>query len=140
MRLDAGGYVGNTATGALIEGSPNGITIIDGPGTVNNAGTISGSNYGVWLAVGGTVIDSGTIISGGGSHYAVYFTGTVGGSNLLVLDPGYKLIGTAHGCTRILTPEGEVALAEIYARILARAYCAAALSAPSGGSMPRARL
>jgi hypothetical protein len=91
VALDAGGSVDNTGliqgyTGVLIAGTTG------TSGTVTNTGTIIGTGSdGVDLEEGGTVIDSGTI-SGG---YAVRLDGS--GGDLLVVEPGYKLVGGAYG-------------------------------------------
>ena len=89
--LQAGGYVGNFA--AAIQGTV-GVSITGGLGTVNNTGNIYGTNrYGVYLQQGGDVTDAGKISGAAGT--AIYFGGS--GVNLLVLDPGYKLVGKVVG-------------------------------------------
>ena len=89
VNLNHGGSVANT--GGLIQGY-TGVLIAGAAGTVTNTGTIIGTTGdGVELELGGTVIDSGTIIGG----YGVRLDGS--GSDLLVLEQGYKLVGGAYG-------------------------------------------
>jgi len=57
--------------------------------------SITGNAFGVDLSAGGTLTNAGTVI--GNSGTAVYLGGT--SSNLLVLDPGYGLSGSAIGGT-----------------------------------------
>ncbi|HEX3864938.1 MAG TPA: Hint domain-containing protein [Stellaceae bacterium] len=104
-----GGSVANAA-GGVISGVGYGIGVAGGSGTVVNAGTIiatgtingtdTGNGVGVMLKNGGTLIDTGTINS---NDRAVAF-GRSGvyekpGNNLLVLENGYQLVGTAQGST-----------------------------------------
>ena len=117
VTLAGGGYLDNTATmtavgnavygasgantavnSGVISGSgASGIgVLLNGGGLVDNAaGLISGAHYGISLGGGGTVTNAGTVA--GASGTAVVFGGT--GSNRLVLDPGYVLVGTALGAT-----------------------------------------
>ncbi|HEV8678091.1 MAG TPA: hypothetical protein VGQ90_01855, partial [Stellaceae bacterium] len=89
--LLVGGLVNNLAFGVIQGGY--GVTSLGGVTTIVNAGRISGTSFsGVYLD-SGTIIDSGII--DGSNGIAVAF-GT-GGSNLLVLEPGYKLYGIAVG-------------------------------------------
>jgi hypothetical protein len=70
-----------------------GVVINGSVGTLTNSGTI----FGVSLAAGGTVIDSGTIIGSGGT--ALTFGGS--GSDLLALEAGYHLSGSVQGSTTV---------------------------------------
>ncbi len=88
--LGAGGSVHNTGTG-LIQGH-TGVFINGAAGTVINSATIAGTGgFGVHLYVGGTVVNS-AMISGG--YGAIRFGGT--GGNLLVLENGYKFVGSVY--------------------------------------------
>jgi fibronectin-binding autotransporter adhesin len=87
------GLVNNSAS-ALIYGDLFGVYSLGGIATVTNAGTIAApgtSDYsvGVMLRSGGTVRDTGTIITGG--SYAIYIAGT--GGNRLELGTGYYVHG-----------------------------------------------
>jgi hypothetical protein len=83
--LEAGGYVANNGTSALIYGPRDGVDIYGSLGTVVNSGTIAGggegviSRFGVYLADGGYVTNSGTgaLISGAVS-YGVVIKGLAG--------------------------------------------------------------
>lgn len=120
--FDAGGSVTNAAS-ASITASFKGVFIEDGAGTVVNYGSIAGTGsdpdgvsdgvqlfsggsvtnatsasivgntFGVHLSAGGTLSNAGTIIGSGGT--AVAFGGA--GSNLLMLDPGYRFSGLVIG-------------------------------------------
>jgi hypothetical protein len=77
ISLAAGGYVGNNASSALIQGY-DGVYITGAAGTVVNSGTIAGSlvtgkfSYGVRLDNGGTVTNSGSILAAQ-TGYAIRF-------------------------------------------------------------------
>lgn len=65
--------------------------------TIVNSGKIEGNAaFGVGLAAGGTIIDSGTIA---GNGVAIRFGGTV--SNLLELEAGFKISGSIVGSTYV---------------------------------------
>jgi PEP-CTERM motif len=70
----------------------NGAVLKSG-GTVTNTDTITGGNFGLYIAGGGAVTNSGTI-SGGAS---VVFAGS--GTNTLTLQTGSTLVGAAYGST-----------------------------------------
>ena len=95
----AGAYLVNSH--GLIDGGETGIYIGGYQGqvfptsvaTIFNSGEIIGtSGYGIYLAAGGTITDSGSI---GGNGTAILFGGT--GSNLLQLEAGFKLSGDVVG-------------------------------------------
>jgi T5SS/PEP-CTERM-associated repeat protein len=84
------GQIAGTGIGGI------GIELGFGGGITNTASaSITGQVFGVELSAGGTLTNAGTVVGNTGT--AVYFGGT--GSNLLVLDPGYKLSGIALGGT-----------------------------------------
>jgi len=84
------GYIAGTGIGG------DGIILGSG-GTITNvaSASITGKVFGVDLSEGGTLTNAGTIVGNTGT--AVVFGGTA--SNLLVLDPGYRLSGIAIGGT-----------------------------------------
>jgi RTX calcium-binding nonapeptide repeat (4 copies) len=93
ITLTAGGKVINGAPGstaALISGAYNGVVVNGSAATVTNFGTINAATgTGILLQAGGTIIDAGKIVGGGGT--AIQFTGT--NNNRLILDPGYSAAG-----------------------------------------------
>ena len=95
--LAAGGTITNSV-GGLIEGANDGIYVALRAATITNNGVVSGSGnrgVGITLGGGGTVINGGTITGAGGT--AILFGG--GGTNLLVLDPGFAFGGIVAGST-----------------------------------------
>ena len=100
INLLDGGSVTNTSTG-LIRGF-YGVATGSTPAltTVTNSGTIIGTaSAGVALDDGGTVINSGTVSGGGGVAISFGGHGATATLALLVLDPGYSLVGTVAGST-----------------------------------------
>ena len=79
IRLLAGGTVTNSGAASLISGEYAGIRISGAAGTVSNAGTVSGTDNGVYIYQGGTVtnLTTGTITG----RRAVY-----GGTGALTVD------------------------------------------------------
>ena len=80
--LQAGGSVSNSGTAALISGLNNGVRIAGAAGTVENEGTIAATAAGttpngIYLAAGGTVINSGTVKGSGHSVFIIGGAGTV---------------------------------------------------------------
>ncbi len=102
--VTAGLYVTNLGTG-LIQ-AYSGIYIFGaGPDIVTNSGTVmaTGSRgYGMRLAGGGTVIDSGVINGGTAVVFLAYGirVGTTA-SDVLALEAGYSLSGVVIGSTRV---------------------------------------
>src|SRR5262249_23254746 len=93
--LAKGGSVDNSG---LIKGAA-GIYVKSSAATVTNTGTVQGTTgNGLRLFMGGTVIAAGTISGGNGTAINIANTG---GPNLLVLDPGYKLIGAAYAASAV---------------------------------------
>jgi RTX calcium-binding nonapeptide repeat (4 copies) len=118
IELNQGGIVVNGASGstaASILGVEYGVFAVNGPTTLINFGTITGSyasvgfyqrsgvatifnagwiegGVGIELKDGGTIVDSGAIA---GNTYSIRFGGT--GSNLLVLEQGYEFFGVVQG-------------------------------------------
>jgi hypothetical protein len=89
VTFQAGGTIDNSG---LITGQHYGVKAF-GTTTIINSGVIDpASGLGVYLA-GGTILDAGTIAGGG---TAIEF-GDGGGSNLLLLEPGYSLSGRVTG-------------------------------------------
>jgi hypothetical protein len=100
-----GGYIGSGGvffgggTGTIVNHGQivdtNGLGVdLDAGGSVGNTGLIEGSSIGIGIyGAAGTITNSGTISGGGGT--AISFGGT--GSNLLVLENGYKLVGGVYG-------------------------------------------
>jgi len=100
--LFGGGSVINRA-GAVIQAptsggyGPAGIYIPGGSASIQNYGTISGQ-YGAYLSVAGTLENAGTM---SGSSYAVDFASS-SASNRLIVDPGAVFNGTVTGGTGTL--------------------------------------
>ena len=86
--LNAGGTISNMG---LIQGGDD-ISVDGGAGTLTNSGTILDT---VELNAGGTVVNSG-MIAGATLGVAITFGST---GNLLVLEHGYSLSGSAYGGT-----------------------------------------
>jgi hypothetical protein len=90
ISMSAGGVVTNGASGstvALISGVTSGVKVSGVTGTVTNYGTVTGSNFGIDLAGGGTITDAGKVVGG---------TDAIGfgvGNDLLVLENGYTISG-----------------------------------------------
>jgi hypothetical protein len=127
IHLFAGGYVGNTASTALIAGQASGIYIGGGAGTLDNLGRIEGlgaTGIGVDLAGGGSVVNGATgvaaaVISGGGGVVvaggagSVANYGTIAGTTAGGVGPGVALEGggtltnsgliSAYGALAVLT-------------------------------------
>ncbi len=116
IALADGGSVTNQSTGTISGGGATGVYIIGAPGTVVNAGLITGSGLGVlFTGAAGTVVnygiitgsDAGVEFNPGGSNtlidagliasgrYAVRFSS--GYANRLVLDPSAVLTGSITG-------------------------------------------
>ena len=94
--LTVGGTISNNGSAALIECSYFGIYAKGGAAVVTNAGTIAGTGtkgIGIYLATGGTIIDTGTIIGAVGA--AIRFGGS--STNLLALAPLYAIDGSISG-------------------------------------------
>lgn len=94
--IAAGGGVIINGVGALIQGGSNGILIDNGGGlagvaatSITNAGTITGSNYGIRIAgaYNNTIINSGTI---SGGTFAIQ---TGAGADTLEIRGGSRIIG-----------------------------------------------
>lgn len=94
VNLDTAGTLINGAAGstaALIEGGRFGVNDNASKATITNFGTITGTDLGIYLVGGGTVIDAGKIV-GGGPDAIAFGVGSTGG-NLLVLERGFSISG-----------------------------------------------
>jgi len=91
------GLITTTQTGGGYEGN-YGVVLTEG-GVITNTGTISGTYFGVYFSLGGTVFPgSVTIINAGtieGASEAIKFQSRQ--TNLLVVDPGAVFIGNVVG-------------------------------------------
>ena len=106
MGLFNGGSVINRAGGVIQAPTgggfgPAAIYIPSGPASIQNYGTISGQ-YGVYYGVAGTVENAGTI---SGTSYAVDFASS-SASNRLIVDPGAVFNGTVKGSSGTLELAG----------------------------------